>query len=197
MPSDATYWGLKLYEWLTLIGVILGPLVAVAISLWVEGRRQSVDRRAVIARTLMGTRHLPADPQYNGAINLVPIEFNNVKPIMTAWHAYIAAVRYQPTEANVQTHIEELAAKQSTLIFQILSHLGYRLSENDIRTTAYTSQAFAARENLFLNAWASWIRIADALEGQAAEATAQQAPPHPAPTNIPDPSLSGPASPAP
>jgi hypothetical protein len=186
--------GLKLYEWLTLGGVIIGPIVAVAITLIVEGRRQSNDRQANIARTLIGTRHVPADPLYNGAINLIPVEFNKNARVMQAWREYMRLVRQQPTEANAAVHDEDVKAKQSTLIYEILVTLGYTLSESDLRTTAYLSQASVNRELIFLRAWDSWPRIAAALEGQVIAATEGLNPQ--GPTNTPDPFLSGPASPS-
>ena len=161
---DPAFLGLKLYEWLTLLGIIIGPIAAVLITLKFEGRRQRRDLQTSIARTLMSTRHLPADANYNGAINLIPIEFNDNAKIMSAWRAYMESVQFTPTDENRPKHEEIVAARQSTLIFLILKFLGYDLSENDIRTSAYASNGFVWRDNLYLEAMASWPRIAKALE---------------------------------
>lgn len=166
-PSDASFLGLKLYEWLTLLGIITGPIVAVCITLAIEGRRQKRERRTIIARILMGTRHTPADAQYNGAINLIPMEFNDRKDIMAAWQKYIEAVRLRPTEENRQAQNEIVTATQSTLIYKITKYLGYDISENDIRSTAYLSGGFVDRDNLMLGSWHAMIRIANALERQS------------------------------
>ena len=158
--------GLKLYEWLTLGGVIVGPIVAVSITLWIEARRGQMEKRSNIARTLMATRHLPADVAYNGAINLIPIEFNGCQPVMDAWRAYIDAVRFMPDAANVDAQNRLVEAKQSDMLFKVLRQCGYRLSESDIQTSAYASKGFIDRDNLLMTALASWPRIAAALETQ-------------------------------
>lgn len=172
---------MTVYELLTLIGLISGPIAAVVITLWWQARSQKRDLRIQIAKTLMGTRHLPADAAYNGAINLIPIEFNDNVPIMTAWREYMEAVRYQPSPENEKKHDEVISAKQSTLIYRILKHLRYDVSESDIRVNAYASRGFVWREGLMLDAWAAWPRIAKALESQVE--TLQQIEPVPASQN--------------
>jgi hypothetical protein len=166
MGGLSTFGGLQLYEWLTLAGIVLGPISAVAITLVFEGRRQRRDLQVQIARTLMGTRHLPADQAYNGAINLIPIEFNDNAEVMEAWRAYIDATRFTPSEDNRAQVDEVVAARQSTLIFRILGSLKYDISESDIRSSAYASNGFIWRDRLLIDAMASWPRIAATLEKQ-------------------------------
>jgi hypothetical protein len=163
---DAIFLGLRLYEWLTLLGVIAGPIAAVVISLWVERRRRTREQRLQVLRTLLNTRHLPADPGWSGAINLVPVEFNDCSSVMEAWKAYIDCVRYEASPENVHTHYEEMIAKQTTLIFRITRELGFSLPESDIRSSAYASRGFIERDDLYLNALRAWPRIAAALESQ-------------------------------
>ena len=42
-----------LNEWLTLARIVLSPIVAVCITLWVEGRRKNRDCKMVVVRALM------------------------------------------------------------------------------------------------------------------------------------------------
>src|SRR3546814_19133659 len=63
-------------EILTLIAVIVGPIVAVVITLWVDGRRRDREQKIIVLRLLLATRHIPADPRFLTAINLIPVEFN-------------------------------------------------------------------------------------------------------------------------
>src|SRR3546814_5318903 len=48
-------------EILTLIAVIVGPIVAVVITLWVDGRRRDREQKIIVLRLLLATRHIPAD----------------------------------------------------------------------------------------------------------------------------------------
>lgn len=165
--------GLKPYEWLTLIGVVTGPIVAVAITLWIEGRRRRRDQQVNTMRMLLNTRHLPSDPAYTVAINTVPIEFNGRPKVMNAWKTYIDAVRFTPTEQNAEAHYADVRIKQTKLIFEIMQDLGFELSETDIQNSAYAAGGFIERDNLSVEGWRAWKRIADALELQTQFLTVQ------------------------
>jgi hypothetical protein len=158
------------YEILTLAGLIVGPLSAVLITLWSQAKSGIRDRQLQTMRMLLNTRHMPADPAYTVAINMIPIEFNKQTAIMSAWHKYIATVHYVASEENKQRHQEEMKANQTKLVFEILRHLKYKLAETDIQTSAYAAQGFVDREALNTQAQVAWIRIANALEGQNAAA---------------------------
>lgn len=170
---------MKIYEFVTLLGLFVGPVIAVVITLWSQNRSNVRERQTQTLRMLLNTRHLPADPAYSVAINMVPIEFNRQAGIMAAWSSYIAAVRYRASEENTSAHDQEINTKQTQLIFEISKHLGYRLSETEIQSSAYASQGFVNREQLSLQAQVAWIRIANALEGQNAAAGLPE-PPSPA-----------------
>ncbi|MBZ6380178.1 DUF6680 family protein [Sphingomonas sanguinis] len=161
---------MKIYEFINLIGLFVGPISAVIITLWYQQRSGMKDRQTQTLRMLINTRHMAADPAYSVAINMVPIEFNNVPSIMTAWEKYIEVVRYRASEDNVDSHHKDMTAKQTQLIFSISRHLGYKISETDIQSSAYVSQGYIDRDQLAVQSQVAWIRIANALEGQNAAA---------------------------
>ena len=163
-PIDVLYFGLKLSELLTLIGIVSGPIVAVLVTLWIEGTRRKKEQQVQTLRMLLSTRHLAADPAYSTAINLIPIDFNDCRKVMDAWRDYIRHVRITPTPEGAETHHQDTMAKQTTLIFEMMCEIGFKLKETDIQTSAYASNALIDRDNITLNAWKSWSRIADALE---------------------------------
>lgn len=101
---EALYWGLKFSEWVAFAGLVVGPVIAVALTLWVDGKRKRREQRIQVMRMLLATRHLPGDANYSVAINLIPIEFNDSKDVMAAWHSYIETVRYTPTPENQEQH---------------------------------------------------------------------------------------------
>jgi hypothetical protein len=162
--TDTLYLGLKLYEWLTLVGILIGPIAAVAITLWVEGRRRDRDQQVQLMRMLLSTRHLPGDAAYTVAINMIPVEFNKCPKIITAWNAYIEAVRYRAAPENEHAQFKDTLAKQTKLIFEVMSYLGFQLAETDIQNSAYAAGGFIERDNITLDAWRAWPRIAEALE---------------------------------
>jgi hypothetical protein len=164
--NEVLYWGLKFSELVTLFGVIVGPIVAVGMTLFVEARRRQRDSRIQIMRMILNTRHLPADPSYNAAINLIPVEFNSDEKIMVAWKEYISHVRVRPSTENRSDHDVLTLAKQTTLIFRLMKNLGFNLTETEIQTSAYASEGSMIRDNLYLASLDAAIRSAVALEKQ-------------------------------
>jgi hypothetical protein len=97
---------------------------------------------------------------------MIPVEFNDQESVVVAWKSYMDCVRYTPTDSNRFAHDQEIRIKQTKMIFEIMRSLGFSLSETDIQDTAYAASGMIERDNLMLNGWASWPRIADALEIQ-------------------------------
>ena len=155
-------------EELTLFALVLGPVFAVLVTLWIEGRRRRHERKIHIMRMLLATRHIPADVQYNTAINLIPAEFNSQKKVMEAWRNYHALVREQHTgKAAQEDHNKRITAAQSNLIYEIMRSVGLRLSEADIQTQVYISQGFIDRDALYLASLAAMPDIAATMRRQS------------------------------
>ncbi|HEX4861744.1 MAG TPA: DUF6680 family protein, partial [Rhizomicrobium sp.] len=128
MHPDELYLGMKFSELISAMGLVFGPIAAVVISQALEHFRRRRDERTHILRFLLATRATPADTNYVGAINLIPVYFNRHEKVMAAWHSYMNAVRYsaQPGDEAVQN--QQFAAKQTALIFAIMQALKLKLS---------------------------------------------------------------------
>ena len=161
-------------EIITLAAILAGPVLAVVVQLLAEKRKQTRDQQTATMRMLASTRHLPSDPAYSTAINLIPIDFNGVANVQQAHRAYIDAINQVPNDENRALHNERMATQQTKLIFAMAKHLGIDLPETDIQTAAYAAGGFVQRDNLMLDGWAAWPRIAKALERQADWISSQQ-----------------------
>jgi hypothetical protein len=158
---------MRLNDWLTLGAIVLGPIVAVGITLVIEKSRKTHERRVQIMRMLLATRHMPADAQYNAAINLIPAEFNDQKKVMDAWRMYQERVRESFTPENEAQHDKRVTAAQSGMIFQVMHCVGLKnLSEGDIQTQAYVSQGFVDRDKLYQDSLRAMPQIAETLKEQ-------------------------------
>ena len=157
---------MKLYEFITFLAILVGPVLAVLVQIRAEKRKQMRDQQSVTMRMLVSTRHMVSDPAYSTAINMIPIDFNRVQSVMEAHKAFVEAVNFVPSDENRQQHSEKIVTKQTKLIFAMTQHLGYNLPETDIQTTAYASGGFVERDNLMTSGWHAWLRIAEALEAQ-------------------------------
>jgi hypothetical protein len=170
---------MRLQDWLTLLAIVVGPLVAVLITFVMEGRRRTMSNRLRIVRMLLATRHLPAHPDYNAAVNLIPAEFNDQPKVMEAWRRYLDLVREYPSVEHQPDHQKRVDAAQSKLILEGMLSAGLDLSEGDIQTLAYASKGFVDRDMIYIKSLQAMTEIAEALKKQN-KLTEQPIPP-PAP----------------
>ena len=75
--------------WAIVFATFMGPIFAVWISLWREGRSERQKRRFYIFRTLMATRKIAMSREQVDALNLVETEFHSVSNVQDAYAAYV------------------------------------------------------------------------------------------------------------
>jgi hypothetical protein len=149
--QEPLYLGLKLYELLTLTGIVFGPIVAVLITLWVDNRRRDRDQKLLVLRMLITTRHLPADPAYQVAINLIPVEFNNKRAVMDAHKEFVEAVAVQLDGKNDPVIRQNWETKSTRLVYAVARSLKFDLRETDLQTKGYASGGWTQREDLLMD----------------------------------------------
>ena len=154
---------MRIQDWLTLAALIAGPAAAVFISLFIEGKRRKAASRERVVRMLLATRHMPAHPEYNMAVNLIPVEFNDHPPVLSAWRRYLDLVRESTAHVD---HEKRLQAAQSTMILECMRSAGLTLSESDIQTLAYVSQGFVDRDMIYIQSLQAMTQIANCLKRQ-------------------------------
>jgi hypothetical protein len=146
--AQAAPFGITIKDGIT---AILIPIIAVLTTLIVQSRQQMRDRRMQIVRMLLATRHLPAAPEYNAAINLIPVEFNRDVKVISAWRDYIQQVRFKPAPGNEQPHHDQTLVQQTKLIAAVMARMGLSYSTADIQADAYSSEASMVRESIYLD----------------------------------------------
>ncbi len=148
---------------LTLLAIIIGPIAAVGITLWIDARRRKREQRIIVLRHLIATRHLPADPSFLAAINLIPVEFNDEKLVMNAYKEFIIASRGPLDGKNDEHILQNSATKLTRLIFEVSRSLGFDLRETDIQTLAYASDGWVKRDSLVRDSQQAMRDIANIL----------------------------------
>jgi hypothetical protein len=176
---------MRAQDWLTLIALLLGPVSAVLISLRIEGDRRTRDGRLRIVRMLLSTRHMPAHPDWNVAINLIPLEFNDRPEVLEAWRRYHSAVRDPAPKGYEEDHQRRVGAAQTSLIFRAMIAAGLKnVSEGDIASEVYVSQGFVDRDAIYVESLKALPHIAATMKEQADfmrgwfSSQRQQSPPH-------------------
>ena len=76
------------FGWAILVATFVGPVVAVLVTRWVDGRRERHDRRLNIFRTLMANRASVTNAEFIKALNLIEIDFHGEVRVLNAWKDY-------------------------------------------------------------------------------------------------------------
>lgn len=169
-PAQAMILGITIKDAVT---AILIPIVAVFTTLMLQQRQQRDDRRLQILRQMLATRHLPGDSGWTAAINLIPVEFNKVKPVTSALSEYLREARFTPPADQLDAQNQQLRKYQTKLITAIMKKLKMEYSEADIQADAYAASGMIARDNLYLDSLAAQRDLARAM-GEVARILAVQ-----------------------
>lgn len=105
---------------LTLLAILLGPVVAVCITLWWQNRKERRDAKRHLFMTLMAQRK-PPTYEWVQALNLIDVVFAKDKRVVQLWHELYALFQNQQrTQAQDHKYIELLSEMVSVLSFRKL-----------------------------------------------------------------------------
>lgn len=142
------------------IAALLGPIIAVAITLWLQSRDRSRERKETLLRQLLATRRNPADPTFSIAVALIPVEFRHHGKVRTAHKDFIAAANRRDSD---------LDRRNEELILAVMEVLGFRTeSARDVVREPYSSEGFWTATRQQQEALLALPRLAGAMERAAA-----------------------------
>lgn len=168
--------GLKLYELLTLAGIVIGPVVAVVITLVTESWRQMHDSQMRLLQTLITTRATPAIDQWSMAVNMIPIVFRHREGVISRWKDYVITPAVKGSQDEIAANGQRIQIKQIAMIHAISTAMGLKITEGDLQATAYYSKGLTDRDQLLEGALASFPVIAEntSRSANAADAMIRQ-----------------------
>ena len=135
-------------DWLMILAVLLAPVVAIQVSVYLAGRAQKRQQRLTIFRTLMTTRAARMAFDHVNALNMIDVEFAGndkaSKAVRAAWKAYL-------DHLNSGTEATEVWNARSEDLFVDLLHtmavsLGYEFDKTHIRRNAYYPKGYGENE---------------------------------------------------
>lgn len=124
--------------WIYIIAVLLSPLIAVQISVWLQHRHEDHQRKLWVFKTLMSSRASRLSDNHVTALNMIDIEFygrsKKSKAVIEAWKAYLHHL-------STGTVSEVWRDKQNELFMDLLSRLaealGYHFEKTELKQTSY------------------------------------------------------------
>lgn len=135
-------------DWINVLAILLAPLVAIRVSVWLERRKEKRQRQFIIFQTLMATRASTLAPNHVQGLNMIDVEFygtdRSSRAVVEAWKVYLDFLN-TPTEPS-----PAWGARQKELLVDLLqkmaSHLGYHFDKTDIKNTSYFPQGYGTAE---------------------------------------------------
>jgi Family of unknown function (DUF6680) len=114
----------------TIFAIVLGPVIAVIITLWYQNRKEKRDFKHHIFYELMAHRKsFPIPYSYVKALNLIDVGFSKNQKVLTLWHDYYDLLHSDSTEP-ILTKREH---KFLELLSEMANVLGYaNLQQVDI-----------------------------------------------------------------
>jgi len=108
---------------MTIIAILLSPVIAVLISIWVQDRREKRQNKKFIFSSLMSTRHQILSDEIVRALNMIDVVFSDKKKVRELWHEYYDMLHN--AGLNNPTGWEQRNIKKLELIHEIAKVIGY------------------------------------------------------------------------
>lgn len=140
-------------DWLIIVAIILGPILAVQIQGYLEDRKVKRERQMNIFRTLMTTRATPLSPLHVQTLNIIDVEFHKNKKIVEAWKLLLDNFMHYPTDyddPNYGTRLEDSNEKSKELLIDLLYKmakvLNYDFDKVHLKRGVYIPKGHAEME---------------------------------------------------
>jgi hypothetical protein len=139
-----------------IIAIVVGPIIAVVITLWWQERKEHRDAKRRLFLTLMAQRRsVPPTTDWVNALNVIDVVFADQRQVVKLWHEFYVLLVNPPTNQNFQ-------AREHTYLLMLSSmarSLGYkRLEQTDI-DKFYTPQAHGDQVQLNWQCQTEWLRV--------------------------------------
>ena len=142
--------GITISDWLMILAVISGPVIAVQIQKYIDGKSETRNRRLKVFSDLMITRNSTTDVQHVSALTMVGLEFNEKEygKVVNAWENYLSHLRSFPNnDKNLETVWNNQTSQLlSDLLFKMSDSLGFGFDKVHIMKGGYSPQGYARKD---------------------------------------------------
>jgi hypothetical protein len=142
-------------EWITIVAIILGPILAVQAQKWIEAAGAKKNQRLIIFKKLMATRATPISPVHVESLNMIDIEFagSNKKneQVRLRWKEYLDHLNSLEQDPIKQKALLPVwSEKNQDLLAELLHDMskavGYNFDKVQIRRGIYAPMGHANLE---------------------------------------------------
>lgn len=124
------------FEWLTVVAIILGPVLALFAQRALDSIREEKRRRANVYLTLMATRATPVAPEHLRSLNSIDIVFNGRRDqsVRDAWHKLLEHVA---TDTSRPGWNEKYGDLKADLLREVGLKVGYTFTTDELKRQIY------------------------------------------------------------
>jgi len=136
-------------DWLMITAVLLGPIIAVQLTRYLDNKKEERERKLQVFKTLMATRAHTVSWDHVVALNRIDLEFDKdnktEKAVIEAWKAYLDLL------GDKSLAPEQWAVKRVDLLVELLHKmaqvLDYDFDKTHIKNSSYSPVAHGNIEN--------------------------------------------------
>ena len=130
-------------DWLMISAVLLGPIIAVQLTRYLDNKKEERERKLQVFKTLMATRAYTVSWDHVVALNRIDLEFNKndkkEKAVIEAWKAYLDLL------GDKTMTPEQWTVKRIDLLVELLHKmaqvLDYDFDKTHIKNSSYSPVA--------------------------------------------------------
>lgn len=116
---------MELRDWVTVVALVVGPALAVALQLYAQKRGQLRAQRLYVFQTLLAYRQDPFNAERVKALCLIDIVFHNVPSVRAKWKEYYSALGDPQYNDGQNDAVNVWIQKQNIMLAEMAKVLGY------------------------------------------------------------------------
>jgi hypothetical protein len=153
MECPSGYWCMQFRDWLnvailvvTAIAIVVGPIMAVRVSLRFEESREKLRRKYQTFHALMRTRRVTLSAEHVTALNVIQTEFHDDEKVIAAYKKYIDHLAGPlPPASDEGAHkrvFDDRDDAFNEMMSEIGKHLGFSLDKRELAKYSYAPQGW-------------------------------------------------------
>ncbi|MDG4895633.1 hypothetical protein P9272_18865 [Mesorhizobium sp. WSM4976] len=153
-------------HWWDIAAIIIGPMAAVAITLWYQNRDRRYQNRFDVFRSLALWRRHGLSTEFVNALNLIPVHFNREAEVMKRRRSLMDLFNDPQWNVDDMATRARLLDRRETLVAELIREIGaavnVSIDDIEILKGAYAPQIWADQEEVTQRARRAALEI---LEG--------------------------------
>jgi hypothetical protein len=158
-------------DWVTILAVVLGPILAVQAQKFLESVREKRNRRLMLFKTLMSTRAERLSRDHVQALNMIDIEFygrrifgtryqtSKEKKVTNSWKNYNDHLNQKGRYESVESWSRDCDILFTKILYEMSIALGYDYDEVQLKRDSYRPEGHVNIENAQLDVLTGLVSV--------------------------------------